>query len=70
VQVIGADDLSTLKGRNVIVVEDIVDTGNTMRKLMNVLSKHEPASVKGLNFNPSQIPLLIIRCSTKTYFNI
>ena len=54
VQVIGADDLSTLKGRNVIVVEDIVDTGNTMRKLMNVLSKHEPASVKGLNLNWSQ----------------
>ena len=36
-----------LKGKQVIVVEDIVDTGNTMRKLMNVLAKYEPAVVKG-----------------------
>ena len=33
--------------KQVIVVEDIVDTGNTMRKLMNVLAKYEPAAVKG-----------------------
>ena len=45
--VVGGDDFSNLKDKQVIVVEDIVDTGNTMRKLMNVLSKFEPASVKG-----------------------
>ena len=61
VQVIGADDLSTLKGRNVIVVEDIVDTGNTMRKLMNVLSKFEPASVKGLIRDPRTIRCELMR---------
>lgn len=44
---IGGDDLSSLTGKQVIVVEDIVDTGNTMRKLMNVLAKFEPDSVKG-----------------------
>ena len=47
VKVIGGDDLSSLAGKQVIVVEDIVDTGNTMRKLMNVLAKFEPSSVKG-----------------------
>ena len=47
VKVIGGDDLSSLTGKQVIVVEDIVDTGNTMRKLMNVLAKVSPDSVKG-----------------------
>lgn len=47
VQVLGISDLSTLKGRNIIVIEDMVDTGNSMKKLLNLLSKHEPNSVKG-----------------------
>ena len=37
-----------LKGKQVVVIEDIVDTGNTMRKLMNVLAKYCPKSVKGI----------------------
>ena len=48
VQVIGGDNLQCLKDKQVIVIEDIVDTGNTMRKLMNVLVKYEPKIVKGL----------------------
>ena len=47
VQVLGISDLSALKGRNIIVIEDMVDTGNSMKKLLNLLSKHGPNSVKG-----------------------
>ena len=39
--------MSSLTGKQVIIVEDIVDTGNTMRKLLNVLAKFSPDSVKG-----------------------
>ncbi len=35
-----------IKGRTVIVVEDIVDTGNTMYRLMEDLRAHEPAEIK------------------------
>ena len=34
------------KGRTVIVVEDIVDTGNTMYRLLEDLRAHEPAEIK------------------------
>lgn len=46
VQVIGSDNLQLLKGKNVLVVEDIIDTGRTMEKLLATLSKFEPKSVK------------------------
>lgn len=35
-----------IKGRTVIVVEDIVDTGNTIYRLINDLKAKEPAQVK------------------------
>lgn len=35
----------SIKGRDVVVVEDIVDTGLTMQKMLDVLSSHEVASV-------------------------
>lgn len=34
-----------LTGRHVIIVEDIVDTGRTMRRMLDTLSLHKPASV-------------------------
>ena len=37
---------SSIKGKNVIIVEDIVDTGRTMNKLLEMLSTREPASLK------------------------
>ena len=37
---------TSIKGKNVIIVEDIVDTGRTMQKLMEMLSTREPASLK------------------------
>lgn len=36
----------SLKDRHVIVIEDIVDTGNTIEKLIEILKKEEPASLK------------------------
>lgn len=35
-----------LKDRHVIIVEDIVDTGNTIENLFELISKEEPASLK------------------------
>ena len=57
VQVIGGDNLEHLRGKQVIVVEDIVDTGNTIRKLMNVLAKYDPKSVKGAFFTKKNFQL-------------
>lgn len=34
-----------LKGRNVVVVEDIVDTGDTLTHFLSELKKHEPESI-------------------------
>lgn len=36
---------TTIKGRNIIIVEDIVDSGNTMIYLVDKLKVREPASI-------------------------
>ena len=36
----------SIKGKNVMIVEDIVDTGRTIEKLLNMLNTREPASIK------------------------
>lgn len=36
----------SLKDRHVVIIEDIVDTGNTVEKLEEVLTKEQPASLK------------------------
>ena len=43
-----------LKGRTVVIVEDIVDSGNTLEKVLSELKKHNPKSVKvaALFFKP------------------
>jgi hypothetical protein len=38
--------MKTLKGRDLILVEDIIDTGTTMSKLIPVLQSFEPKSVR------------------------
>lgn len=36
----------SLTGRHVLLIEDIVDTGNTLRYIMNYIWKQKPATVK------------------------
>lgn len=43
-QVLGLED--NIEGRTVIIVEDIVDTGNTIHNLINTLREQHPADVK------------------------
>lgn len=43
-----------IEGRHVVVLEDIVDTGNTVRHILDALNEHHPASVSiaALLFKP------------------
>jgi len=45
VRIIGSDDLSALEGKNVLIVEDMIDTGRTMNKLLSTLEEYKPHSV-------------------------
>jgi len=56
VRVIGIEDLSRLKGQHVLVVEDIIDTGNTMLKLLDLLKEAEPASIKVISLLLKRTP--------------
>lgn len=40
-----AEDLSVLKGKNVLIVEDIIDTGNTLTRFCKYLQDLEPKSI-------------------------
>jgi hypoxanthine phosphoribosyltransferase len=42
-EVIGLNN--SIEGRDVIVIEDIVDTGLTMQRMLELLNKHKPASI-------------------------
>ena len=46
-----------IEGKNVIVIEDIVDTGTTAAELINMLAEHNPKSIKlcTLLFKPNSI---------------
>ncbi|KAI6649689.1 hypothetical protein LOD99_6479 [Oopsacas minuta] len=46
VKVVGHEDFTRVKGKHVLIVEDIVDTGATILKLNSHISKFQPASVK------------------------
>lgn len=63
-KVLGLD--TSLKDRHIIIVEDIVDTGNTLNKFLVELYKEEPASVAlaACFFKPDalQHPLKIDYC--------
>ncbi|XP_010163629.1 hypoxanthine-guanine phosphoribosyltransferase, partial [Antrostomus carolinensis] len=40
------EELSTLNGKNVLVVEDIIETGRTMKALLSKLKDNKPKMVK------------------------
>jgi len=40
------DVRSNIEGKHVLIVEDIVDTGHTLKYLISMLKSHRPASVK------------------------
>lgn len=46
IEVIGGDNLKNLQGKNVLVVEDIIDTGKTMQKLLEILRGVKPKCIK------------------------
>jgi len=46
VQVIGLDDLSVMTGKNVLIVEDIIDTGCTIKELLRLLKAYQVKSAK------------------------
>ncbi|XP_060553693.1 hypoxanthine-guanine phosphoribosyltransferase-like [Ruditapes philippinarum] len=46
IEVIGGDNLENLKGKNVLIVEDIIDTGRTMMKLLDILKSVKPKTVR------------------------
>ena len=54
-QLIGLQE--DIEGKNVIVIEDIVDTGTTAAELINLLAEHNPKSIKlaTLLFKPNSI---------------
>lgn len=45
-KVIGIENLENLRGKNVLIVEDIIDTGNTMKKLLKLLESYNLKSLK------------------------
>ena len=46
VKITGIENMESLRGQDVIVVEDIVDTGRTMVKLIDTLKTYEPKSLR------------------------
>ncbi|KAB0384204.1 hypothetical protein FD755_006121 [Muntiacus reevesi] len=46
IKVVGGDGLSTLTGKNVLIVEDLMDTGKTMQTFLSLVKQHNPKMVK------------------------
>jgi len=46
INIVGLDRMESLEGKNVLIVEDIIDTGRTMKKLLYTISKLNPKSVR------------------------
>ncbi|XP_026095364.1 hypoxanthine-guanine phosphoribosyltransferase-like isoform X1 [Carassius auratus] len=56
VKVIGGDELSALTGKNVLIVEDIVETGRTMETLLKLLNECRPKMVKVVSLLVKRTP--------------
>ncbi|KAK3726660.1 hypothetical protein RRG08_016969 [Elysia crispata] len=59
IEVIGGDNLENLKGKNVLIVEDIIDTGRTMQQLLELMSSVQPKSVKVASLLLKRTPLSV-----------
>ncbi|KAL5263335.1 hypothetical protein ACHWQZ_G008636 [Mnemiopsis leidyi] len=46
VEVIGLSNLSHLTGKDILIVEDIIDTGKTMTKALELIKQYNPNSVQ------------------------
>lgn len=46
VKIIGLESLSSLRDKNVLIVEDIIDSGLTMKTLLKALEREQPRLVK------------------------
>jgi len=57
IRVIGSDNLNNLKGKNVLIVEDIIDTGKTMSKMLELLNTYEPKTVRVVSLLLKRTPL-------------
>ena len=42
---VSSEELFNLKGKNVLVIEDMIDTGKTMQRLLTTLGKYEPKRI-------------------------
>ncbi|OQR73355.1 hypoxanthine-guanine phosphoribosyltransferase-like [Tropilaelaps mercedesae] len=56
-KVIGLDNLENIRGKNVLIVEDIIDTGRTMVALLELLKAYEPREVKVASLFVKRTPL-------------
>ncbi|XP_028665645.1 hypoxanthine phosphoribosyltransferase 1, like isoform X1 [Erpetoichthys calabaricus] len=56
VAVIGAEELCSLSKKNVLIVEDIVETGRTMMTLLPLLEAHNPKMVKVVSLLVKRTP--------------
>ncbi|KAJ1100263.1 hypothetical protein NDU88_005350 [Pleurodeles waltl] len=56
-QNLGGEDLSKLAGRNVLIVEDIISTGRTMKSLLSQIEKYNPKMIKVASLLVKRTPL-------------
>ncbi|UXI18462.1 NAD kinase domain-containing protein 1 [Sarcoptes scabiei] len=57
IKIIGIESLEALRGRNVLIVEDIIDTGRTMVKLLDLLKQYGPKNVRVTSLFVKRTPL-------------
>ncbi|KAI2808949.1 hypothetical protein RDWZM_003568 [Blomia tropicalis] len=57
IEVIGIESLESLRGKNVLIVEDIIDTGKTMVRLLDLLKQYSPKSVRVTSLFVKRTPL-------------
>jgi hypoxanthine phosphoribosyltransferase len=56
IKLLGGLTADALKGRHVLIVEDIVDTGTTLSQLIPILQNDQPASVEVVTLLDKRLP--------------